>query len=284
MSTPLARKSNADPDDRPVSPPGDTGAASQPELFDVPAAVVCVHCGESYCAGQCILETTQSGIVHIVPWERSKLPLFTRLWSTARLTTVDAEPFFAGLPDGGIATAFRFALVAELCALLSHVAIAIPAALVMAPRWVKHVALDPVSRSFALRLLVFGLPLFALVLVTAHAAHGYALDVGAGRQGAKRQRTRALRFGLYAAGWDLVVGPFGFVVLLVKEGIENAMNVMGMLRGLPTRASKAFAAQHYRLPNDQLKKALRTSYWGAGWATVVAAGLFFAALLAIVLV
>lgn len=257
---------------------------SQPELIDVPAAVVCVHCGESDCSGQCIMETTQSGIVHIVPWERGQLPWFTRLWGTARLTTVDAEPFFAGLPDGAIGPAFRFALAAEMCALLSHVAVAIPAALIMAPGWAKHVALDPESRSFALRLLAFGLPLFALVLVTAHAAHGYALDVGAGRQGAKRQRNRALRFGLYAAGWDLVVGPFGFVVLLAKEGIDRALTVMGLLRGLPTRASRSFASQHYRLPNDQLKKALRTSYWGAGWATVVAAGLFFAALLALLLV
>lgn len=256
---------------------------SQPDLFDVPAAVVCVHCGESDCAGQCIMETTQSGIVHIVPWERSRLPFFTRLWGTARLTTVDAEPFFAGLPDGPIGPAFRFALAAELFALLSHVAVAIPAALIMAPGWVKHVALDPESRSFALRLLAFGVPLFALVLVTAHAAHGYALDVGAGRQGAKRQRSRAVRFGLYAAGWDLVVGPVGFLVVLVREGIESAMTVMGLLRGLPTRASKAFASQHYRLTQEPLKKALRTSYWGAGLATLCAATLFFAALLALIL-
>lgn len=258
-------------------------AASQPELIDVPAAVVCVHCGESDCSGQCIMETTQSGIVHIVPWERAHLSFFTRLWGTARLTTVDAEPFFAGLPDGPIGPAFRFALAAELGALFSHVLLALPVALLLAPRWVKHVALDPHSRGFALRLLVGGVPLFALVLVTAHAAHGFALDVGAGRQGAKRQRSRALRLGLYAAGWDLVVGPFGFVVLLFKDGIDRALTVMGLLRGLPTRASRAFAAQHYRLPHEQLKKALRTSYWGAGLATVVAAILFFAALLAIVL-
>ncbi len=259
-------------------------AASQPELYDVPAAVVCVHCGESDCSGQCILETTQSGIVHIVPWERTHLGFFTRLWSTGRLTTVEAEPFFAGLPDGPLGPAFRFALCAELAALLSHVLLTLPVAVLLAPRWVKHIVFDPESRSFALRLLVGGLPLFALVLVTAHAAHGYALDVGAARQGAKRQRNRALRFGLYAAGWDLVVGPFGFLVLLFKEGPERAMTVMGLLRGLPTRASKAFAAQHYRLPHEQLKKALRTSYWGAGWATVVAASLFFAALIAMLLV
>lgn len=260
-----------------------TRKESQPDLFDVPAAVVCVHCGESDCGGQCILETTQSGIVHIVPWERAHLPYFTRLWGTARLTTIDAEPFFAGLPDGPVGPAFRFALAAELCALLSHVAVAIPAALILAPGWVKRVALDPESRSFALRLLACGIPLFALVLVTAHAAHGYALDVGAGRQGSKRQRSRALRFGLYAAGWDLVLGPVGFAVVLIREGVDRAFTVMGLLRDLPARASKAFAAQHYRLSGDTLARALRTSYWGAGWATLFAAGLFFAALIAIIL-
>ncbi len=280
FTPPAARKNEVSQED---SASRDSSAASQPELIDVPAAVVCVHCGESDCAGQCILEATQSGIVHIVPWERSHLPFFTRLWGTARLTTVDAEPFFAGLPDGPVGPAFRFALAAELGALLSHVLLVLPVALLLAPRWVKDVALDPISRGFVLRLLVGGVPLFALVLVTAHAAHGFALDVGAGRQGAKRQRTRAVRLGLYAAGWDLVVGPFGFFVLLVQEGIDRALTVMGLLRGLPTRASRAFAAQHYKLPPEQLKKALRTSYWGAGIATLVAAALFFAALLAIVI-
>ncbi len=257
---------------------------SSPELVDVPAAIVCVHCGDCDCGGECVNEATQSGIVHIVPWERPHTSGFTRLWSTARLTTIDAEPFFAGLPDGPIAPAFRFAFFAELCALVSHVLVAIPIALAIAPQWVKHVVLDAESRAYALRLLVGGLPLFAMVLVSAHAAHGFALDVGAGRQGARRQRSRALRFGLYACGWDLVVGPFGFAVLAAKEGIARAMQVMGMLRGLPTRSSRAFVAQHYRLAGDGQKKALRASYWGAGIVTVVAALLFLVAVIAIVLV
>lgn len=259
------------------------GKESSPELVDVPAAIVCVHCGDSDCSGECLNDTTQSGIVHIVPWERAQASFFTRLWATARLTTVDAEPFFSGLPDGALGPAFRFAFVAELCALVSLVLVAVPVLMAVAPGWVKHVAFDADSRAFAARLLVGGLPLFALVLVSAHAAHGFALDVGAGRQGAKRQRSRAVRFGLYACGWDLVVGPFGFVVLVLKEGLSKAANVMGMLRGLPTRSSKAFLAQHYRLQRDEQQKALRTSFWGAAIVTLFSAAAFFAGIVAIVL-
>ena len=58
-------------------------------------------------------------------------------------------------------------------------------------------------------------------LVAAHVAHGWALDLGARRSGARGATTRALRFGLYAAGWDLVIGPLGAVVVAAKEGVQG---------------------------------------------------------------
>src|SRR5579883_1365074 len=76
------------------------------ELVDseVPAAVVCAHCGDADCPG-CLHEQTRSGVVAVVAWERPGAPALTRLWATARASTLDAERFFESLPDGPIAPA-----------------------------------------------------------------------------------------------------------------------------------------------------------------------------------
>src|SRR3990172_6279760 len=53
------------------------------DLVDVPAAVVCLVCGEADCTGCEDRDLSRSGIVAIVAWERPGLPPLTRLWSTA---------------------------------------------------------------------------------------------------------------------------------------------------------------------------------------------------------
>ena len=82
---------------------------------DVPAAVVCAHCGDADCAG-CRNEQTRSGVVAIVAWERPGAPAISRLWATARATTFESDRFFESLPDGPIAPALRFAVASELLA------------------------------------------------------------------------------------------------------------------------------------------------------------------------
>src|SRR5687768_15929632 len=80
------------------------------ELVEVPAAVVCALCGKPDCPGCLPLDerTNASGVVAIVPWERPTHGLLTRLWATARLTTLSHREFFASLPEGEALAPLRF--------------------------------------------------------------------------------------------------------------------------------------------------------------------------------
>lgn len=238
------------------------------ELLDaeVPAAVVCAHCGDADCPG-CLHEQTRSGVVAVIPWERPGAPVLARLWATARATTFESERFFETLPDGPIAPALRFAITSEMIAAAAMgLAAMIPLGL-LAPGWVKHLLLDQ-GGMFA-RLLVVGVPGIAALLVAAHAAHGWALDVGARRSGARSAPSRALRFGLYAAGWDLVIGPLGAIVVAVKEGGKAALAIASVGMGLPGRSARAFLRGAYGLQGPSAQPALRASYAAAVLATAV---------------
>jgi hypothetical protein len=257
------------------------GVAS--ELLDVPAAVVCLVCGAADCTGCEEQEQSRSGIVAIVAWERPGLTPWQRLWSTARSTTRDAESFFELLPDGPVMPALRFAAACELLAVSAMLLSFFAVAAVVAPEWLTHVVMDAPARSLALRLIVLGLPAFAGLLVVAHAAHGLSIDRGATKQGATSRKTRALRFGLYACGWDLVIGPLGAVLVAIKEGARQTLEVLNLGSGLPTRATKAFLRGCYRLEGEPAKRALGTSYVGAAAATIIGALVIFVALAALIL-
>jgi len=259
---------------------------STPDLLDVPAAVVCAFCGDADCPGcrDHLEDLSRSGIVSVVAWERAGVPVLARLWSTARSTTRDAEGFFELLPDGPLMPAFRFAALCELLASAAAFVSFLAVAAVIAPEWLQHLALDPRARSVALRVIVLGLPAFAGMLVVAHAAHGLSIDAGATRNGARSARSRALRFGLYACGWDLVMGPLGAVVVALKEGLHASASLASALSGLPTRATQAFLRGCYRLDGDRARSALGTSYVGATVATLVFAVIVLVALTALVLV
>lgn len=240
------------------------------DLFDtdVPAAVVCAHCGDADCAG-CRNEQTRSGVVAIVPWERPGAPAMARLWATARATAFESDRFFESLPDGPIAPALRFAVVSELIASAGMALVAIAPVALVAPRWLKHLLVDDASLS--LRLAVAGVCTLASILVAAHVIHGWALDLGARRSGARGAITRALRFGLYATGWDLVVGPFGALVVAAREGLARAFSLGSLVMDLPARSTRAFLRGCYRLDGASAEPALRTSYVAAGVATVLGA-------------
>ncbi len=242
------------------------------DQLDVPAAVVCALCGDPGCPGCAFESTSRSGIVAIVPWERPDGgPFLARLWSTARATTKDPESFFGGLPDGPLAPALGFAVVAELFAATSWGLFWGTLVIAVFPSWAKQVVRDPHQLDLALRVVLAALPAFAFMLVGAHAAHGLSLDRGAGKAGAPSARRRALRFGLYATGWDLVIGPLGAAVLAFREGLAGASEVARFGVGLPTRSGKAFLANVYGLDPSRVNIAIRTSYVTAVVATVVAA-------------
>ncbi len=274
---------------RPVLSRRDTTADRVRELervreqdeLDVPAAVLCALCGDADCSG-CANDRSRSGIVSIVSWERTGATMFTRLWSTARATTREPEAFFGTLPDGPVGAALRFAILSELFAASAMISLWVPVAAIVAPAWLKHLLLDPEARSFAFRITLLAAPALAVMLVAAHAAHGLALDRGARASGGPSSvasRRRALRFGLYATGWDLVIGPFGAVVVAIKEGLGAALNLTGASIGLPGKSARAFLRGTYGLDGSQSKKALSSAYVAAVVATLAGA---FAILIAVV--
>ncbi len=246
---------------------------------EVPAAVVCARCGNADCAG-CRPELTRSGVVSVVAWERHGTSALVRLWATARATTFDAERFFESLPDGPIAPALRFAVVCEtVAAAAMAVGVVVPLA-VIAPSWVVHMLVH--ETAIIARFAAAGIPGLAGLLVVAHAAHGWALDFGARRSGARGATGRALRFGLYAAGWDVVIGPLGALIVAVKEGGHASMSIAGVGVGLPGRSARAFLRGCYGLEGKAAAPAMRASWVAAAVATTVGAvaviGTFIAAL------
>lgn len=255
--------------------------AASSELLDVPAAVVCLVCGELDCTGCEDRDLSRSGIVAIVAWERPAMPALTRLWATARSTTRDAESFFELLPDGPVMPALRFAAICELLASFSMLLLIIPVAAVVAPEWLRHLASDPHAQGLVLRVVVLGVPAFAALLVFAHTVHALAIDVGASASGARKARSRALRFGLYACGWDLVMGPLGAVVVTMKEGLAAGLGVLDLV-SVPGRATRAFLRGCYRLEGERAKKALATATTGVVIATLFGVVAVIAALFALI--
>lgn len=248
---------------------------------DVPATVVCAHCGDADCPG-CTNEQTRSGVVAVVPWERPGASAWTRLWTTARATTFDADRFFETLPDGPLAPALRFAIASEMIASTAMGLLLFVPLSLLAPGWVKHLFLD--EGGLVLRVAVAGIPALAALLVAAHVAHGWALDFGARRSGARGATTRALRFGFYAAGWDLVIGPLGVVVVAVKEGLRASASIAGLGMGLPGRSARAFLRGCYRLDGPSAQPALRASYAAAVVATAIGAVAVIGALVAALMI
>lgn len=252
------------------------------ELADaeVPAAVVCAHCGDADCPG-CLEEHTRSGVVAVVAWERPGTPALGRLWATARATTLDAERFFESLPDGPLAPALRFAVASEMVAAAAMVTIVLIPLAMAAPGWVHHFLFH--ETAMALRLAAAGIPGLALILVAAHVAHGWALDWGARRSGVRSGTTRALRFGLYAAGWDLVIGPLGIMILVAKEGGRAALSIASVGIGLPGRSARAFLRGAYHLEGRAALPALRASYVAAAISTTLGAIAVIAGIIAALL-
>jgi hypothetical protein len=246
---------------------------------DVPAAVVCAHCGDADCPG-CLNEQTKSGVVAVIAWERpGTFP--ARLWATARATTLDADRFFESLPDGPILPALRFAVTSELIASAAMALLALVPLIALAPQLARHLLVE--EWLTVLRLASAGVPALAGLLVAAHLAHGWALDRGARRVGAAGATRRALRFGLYAAGWDLVLGPIGAVVVSSKEGLGAGLAIIGASVGLPGRCARAFLRGCYHLEGKSAEPALRASYLAAIVATLVGAVAVIVALMFVVL-
>ena len=237
-------------------------------FFDVPAAVLCAACGQADCPGCVAGSEQESGVIAIVPWERSG-GTWTRLWATATATTRGAEAFFAVLPDGDLPPAMRFALLAELLAVASMAALLVPAVALALPGLTLALANDPALRHRAMIWFALGVPAVAMWMILAHVTHGAALDLGARRAGARAERRRAVRFGLYACGWDLVTGPLGAVVMLASHGLRATIEIAQLAVTAPARASTALLQGVYQLRAGEVARARRA---GSAAAALIAVG------------
>lgn len=223
------------------------------DLEDVPAAVVCARCGTSDCAG--CEEDLLSGVVQVIPWERETGSVFGRLWTTARLATFEPETFLGKLPDGPTLTALRFAVMAETFAVGAVMLCGLGVLAIAWPHAARVLLLDATYRRWGLGTF----PAVVALLVFAHCIYGVLLDIGARASGAKGSRARGLRFGLYTAGWDIVHGPIGALVLAIREGARGALRSITVGAGLPTRASIAFLENSYGLEGARLSRARRVA-------------------------
>jgi hypothetical protein len=166
-----------------------------------------------------------------------------------------------------VAPAFRFAVLAELVAIVGLAAALVPVFLLLAPELVTALVHDASLRGTALRLVAGGLPLLAAIMVGIHLLHGWALDVGARRSGSPRQTNRSLRFGLYACGWDLVTLPAGLAMVAVLDGLSAAREALPLGWKAPGRAAHAYLRSAYRL--DEAKAHCASRFALSVTATVV---------------
>ncbi|HVY48125.1 MAG TPA: hypothetical protein VHB21_19690, partial [Minicystis sp.] len=219
--------------------------------------MLCAFCGQSDCPGCGLADETGSGVIAIVPWERPGAGVFNRLFATASAATHGAEAFFSALPDGEVSPAMRFAVLAEMLAVASMAVFLVPLAAIALPSYAATVVQDPGLRASAARWIAVGVPALALWMVAAHATHGAALDVGARRQGAHGQRRRAVRYGLYACGWDLMSGPLGALWTLFGKGRSAVRGLLDVSMTVPGRSANALLQGVYALTPAETARARR---------------------------
>jgi hypothetical protein len=237
---------------RPRAPLDDEHA----DLVEVPAAVVCAGCGGGECPGcvDDIAEPTESGVVLFVPWERPAAGLWARLWGTTRASTQGAEAFFVALPAGPLWPALRFALLAEAIAVGSSVAAYVVLGLAIFaaffPQMTRLAIVDPFWLALIGRVMAVAWVSFVAVLVGAHTLHAVTLDLMARRAGAPGALVRALRFGLYATGWDVATSPFGLTILLGSRGFAGVLEARTHAFKTPGRATAAMLKGLYQLEGE----------------------------------
>ena len=202
---------------------GMTPALTAIDDTDVPAAVFCIQCGRADCVGCVPTDTTlRTGAA---PWEQPTLPVWKRLWHTARLSTLEGETFFGNL-------ARRELSRPRLIGFCAHV---------RAPRHRQsgaRVAPDRVRVCTGVRDVIVRGRSPSSARRARHGGGGAGarrLDGRAARPVGVRARARAPHRGrrapsgtlsqvnaLYSCGWDLVTSPVGFAAGCVSTGVRGA--------------------------------------------------------------
>jgi hypothetical protein len=220
------------------------------DSVDVPAAVICAWCGRGDCAGCAKERAGSSGVIAIVPWERPLSAWPGRFFATVQATTRGAEGFFRALPDGPVSPALAFAVIAEVCAVTSTAAVVAPLVVIGIPGLLLRFLSDDVTRTAVFLATLVGVVGFTALLVGAHALHGWLLAP-------EISRTRGLRLGFYACGWDFGSSPAGVVAGTYANGIGAGLALVGSAITAPSRSIDAALAGMFRLEPDKARRAKR---------------------------
>ncbi|HMI83668.1 MAG TPA: hypothetical protein VK550_06205 [Polyangiaceae bacterium] len=220
------------------------------DSVDVPAAVICAWCGRGDCAGCARERASASGVTAIVPWERPLSAWPGRFFATVQATTRGAEGFFRSLPDGPISPALSFAVIAEIFAVSSTALVVAPLVVLGIPWLLLRFLSDVSTRSAVFLATLVGIVGFTLLLVGAHALHGWVLAPAV-------SRTRGLRLGFYACGWDFGSSPAGFVAATYSEGVVAGFSILGSSVTAPSRSIDAALLGLFRLEPDKARRMKR---------------------------
>jgi hypothetical protein len=220
------------------------------DSVDVPAAVICAWCGRGDCAGCAKERAGSSGVIAIVPWERPLSSWPGRFFATVHATTKGAESFFRTLPDGPLSSALTFAVLAEIFAVASTAAVVAPLAVLGIPGLLLRFLSDDGTRLAVLAATAVGVLGFTALLVAAHALHGIMLAP-------KVARSRGLRFGFYACGWDFGSSPAGLVAGAYSEGLRSGFTLLGASVIAPGRSVDAALGGMFRLDEVEARRRKR---------------------------
>jgi hypothetical protein len=220
------------------------------DSIDVPAAVICALCGRGDCPGCFEDRTGASGVIAIIPWERTPAPWRGRFFATVQATTRGAEGFFCAMPDGSISPAFRFALLAEAFAVASTAAVIAPLVVLGMPGLLLRFVSNSTTREAVALATLVGVVGFTALLIMGHAVHGLSLGRGS-------SRSRRLRFALYGCGWDFGSSPAGLVAATFADGVRAGMSLLGSSLTAPGRAIEVAVGALFQLEGEAARRAKR---------------------------
>lgn len=200
----------------------------------VPPVVMCTVCGRTDCPGCSAPEQTPQ-LSPILPWE-SPGNTGERLWNMALASSLSPLRTFGELPDGPLAPAMVFALIAESVAILSLAVLALSIACSVSPDLMRRVLVDPA----AIGLIAGAAMALVGLLVALHVLWGLCLEAGTCTASGQPRWRLGVRFGLYACGWDLLTSPAGVLLGVLTRGPVAAWAPLVAASRVPRVAMRAY--------------------------------------------
>lgn len=234
---------------------GSGGSSDGLDEGDVPPMVTCAVCRRHDCPGCEVAASPASLAATRLAWEGKSGPWLQRLWFTALASSTEPGRTFGELPEGRVAPALGFALVAETLAVGSVASLAALFAVALAPDLFLSVFSSPLILAAAAGL-VLGL---SLIMVGLHLLWGLCVELGAGSTGGTARFRQGMRFGLYACGWDLLTSPAGVMQGLWSRGFVNAWQPIVQAVRVPRVALRAYVEDCRHLDGSAQRRGTQLS-------------------------